>query len=113
MGDKKRAAGEVGDICLYGNRQTGAGWIATAVDGQQAGDGEPREGRCFTLAVALAVEALEEMADWGRYSWAWVYEPSGRRRAKVDLMSPGYFGELVWEPAPVYEIDLSKLAEPY
>lgn len=92
----------IADICLYGNRETGAGWLARTNDGTLLGDGEPNPARNFTEAVWLATDAIVGHVRAG--GKARVFAPGGERMAIIDLHHPGWFGRLVWEPAPVLEI---------
>jgi hypothetical protein len=90
----------VGEICLYGTSNTGAGWLAVAKPhGQTAGDGDPVKGRSFSEAVWEAATAIGLILGHQRGS-VWVYEPSGQLRAKYDLGRVRTFGDLAWEPAP-------------
>lgn len=102
-----------GEICLYGNRETGAGWIARSADGRMAGDGEPRSGRSFTAALWLAADSLKmliRVLSPRTHTWAWVYEAGGERRARISLMEAlPYFGALEWEPAHVFVIDSASI----
>lgn len=112
----KRNAGEVkATICLYGRYS--AGWIAELfVPGTEAtsfsyaqkmlGDGMPVEGRSFTEAVYQACAALVAEGYTGD---AWVFEPSGLRKALVSVNMPKYFGDLKWESAEVYTISSEQI----
>lgn len=92
-----------GEICLYGTHRHGAGWLAKAADGALLGDGELSPRRSFTEAVYAACEALRLRALPG-CRLAYVYEPSGRLRAEVDVNRPGWYGDLKWSPAPAYVV---------
>jgi hypothetical protein len=54
----------VAEICLYGNHETGAGYLAT-IEGQKGllGTGEPVKGRSMTEAVWLAVREIMAEAE--------------------------------------------------
>ena len=92
----------VAEICLYGNHQIGAGWLARLENGELLGDGEPRQGRCFTSAVWLAADEVRKHVSQSGY--AWVYAAGGRMRAKIEIAHVGYFGNLPWESAAPLEI---------
>ena len=88
------------EICLYGNRQTGAGWLAVFAD-RMAGDGEPVADRSFTEAVWLAAEALKKLGAPGKVA---IYAPGGEKMAICDLSRVPSYGDLRWQPAPQHEI---------
>lgn len=96
------------EICLYGNHDIGAGWLARIdKDRRMFGDGEPCEGRSFTEAVYMAAGTL--VAN-GCKGYAMIYDPTGRRQARVRLGGHiGYYGDLPWEPARQWQIDLDQL----
>lgn len=119
----------VGEVCLYGGRETGAGWIAAVevrgrtVTPTQAfpataavgfGDGEPDPRVGLTDAVYRGIRdvlALCEVSGIrvGVRDWVWVHAPGGERRAKTPVFAPGYFGGLAWEPGVVYEIPMEAI----
>ena len=113
---KKNAAARrsVGEVCLYGTSDVGAGWLAK-VAGSDAvlGDGEPVAGRTFTVAVWQAVEALVAAGmTQRRGDGVWVFEASGRMRAFYPLTGwprASRFGDLAWEPAPQYVLNVDAL----
>jgi hypothetical protein len=39
----------------------------------------------------------------------WVYAAGGEYRAVADIGRPGYYGDLTWEPAEVYEVSDEEL----
>jgi hypothetical protein len=89
----------VADICLYGNRETGAGWLAQLADGRLLGDGEPRKNWSANDATWIACMKIQEAGlKSGRVR---VFMAGGQRMAETDLCRPGYFGQLEWRPAPV------------
>lgn len=94
------------DICLYGNRETGAGWLARTSDGTLLGDGEPRVNWNFTYAINDAADAIvaHERANGRESHYARVFASGGRMMATMSLKRPGWFGDLKWEQAPVLEI---------
>lgn len=112
MAKANAAVTVVADICLYGNRETGAGFIAQAVDGRMFGNGEPLASRSFTEAVWLAVDELRRAGvERGQLR---IFAPGGERMATVEIgglkdRRLPYFGELSWGPAPVYVISAEAL----
>jgi len=103
------AAGSiVADICLYGTRQTGAGWLAQTADGLMFGNGRPVAGRSFTEAVWMAMGALE--SDGIRSGQVRIFLPGGDYMAVVDAAQPvPTFGGLRTVPAPVWTLDVADL----
>ena len=96
----------VAEICLYGNQETGAGWLALVLDGPNRGhllgDGEPRQGMSNTMAVWIVCREIEALgAGSGRVR---IYSADGLRQADTSLLHPAYYGSLEWQAAPVYEI---------
>lgn len=90
----------VAEICLYGNHEIGAGWLAnTGTD--LLGDGEPFQDRTFTSAIWSALEAIREARpDLNkRGNVVAIYTPGGTNRVLVDLSQhvPS-FGQLAWIP---------------
>lgn len=131
---KRRTLVEVGEVCLYGNRDKGFGYIVRDDAGALADGGFDAEDRLtyptscesVTTAIFLAGEKLRAMVA-ERHPRArmktravWVYEPSGGLRALVDLDSLPTAGALyeagsrgVIEPmsaAPVYVISADAIA---
>jgi len=98
----KKTATPVAEICLYGNRSTGAGWLAIhSLGARLLGDGEPVAGRSFTEATWIAARALTEAGWSGAVA---IYEPGGERMAICDLASVPSYGSLPWQPAAHYEV---------
>lgn len=98
----------VADICLYGNRDTGSGFIVALADGRMFGDGRPVAGRSFTEAVWLAVDLIRDAGvQDGRGQ---VFHPGGDFVSDIDLggIVPSY-GALQSRPAPVYVIPVDAL----
>ena len=96
----------VAEICLYGNLDTGAGWLALVLagpnKGKLLGDGTPQQGMSNTMAVWLACREIEAQGlSSGRVC---VYSADGLRQADTSLQHPAYYGSLEWQAAPVYEI---------
>lgn len=109
----KRNAKIVADVCLYGNHEIGAGWIASLPNGRTFGHGRPELGRSFTLAVWQAGDAIRRsipVADRGGMV-ARVFSPDGQRVARFPIADTRaaaeaslYYADLTWSPAPVYAI---------
>ena len=106
----KSTQSPVAEICLYGTRQTGAGYIVaihTAYHVVRMGTGEPVRDRTFTEAVWKAVDLIN-LAGYMR-GIVHVYEPTGQRFAAFDLGGNiPCFGDLKWsEGGTVYVIPAS------
>lgn len=113
--NSKQAQQVVAEVCLYGTRLHGYGWLGQMADGTLLGDtitqaedpwraGEVRlvEGT-MTERIFAAVRALAE--DHGvRSGLVRVYEPEGIRFAIVDLARPRNVGDLTWERAGGFEV---------
>jgi hypothetical protein len=100
----------VAEICLYGNRSIGAGWLARTRDNTLLGDGEPREGRSFTEAVWQACDAIyHNRSLCGKIrpgtGTVRVFAAGGALMADTDLNHPGYFGDLKWTEATMLVVD--------
>jgi len=97
----------IADVCMYGIRETGAGWLAQIADGTLLGDGTPKPGMDFTTALWKACEHVRLHA---RDSEAFVrgrvrvFEPGGKRVAEFDVAYPPWYGSLVWEDAPTMNL---------
>jgi len=102
----RKAVNAVADICLYGNGAVGAGWLAATNDCRMFGTGEPRADCSFTEAVW---EAQETLVKTGLTGMARVFTPSGHSMAIIDLQAVVTFGDLKWQPAPVYTISAESL----
>lgn len=98
----------VADICLYGNSNTGAGFIVCRLDhGQTSGSGEPVVGRAFTEAVWMGVEQLRKLGlERGLVR---IFAPGGERMAVADLANVPAFGDLTWGPAVVWTVSAAEL----
>lgn len=94
------------DICLYGNRETGSGWLAALPDGHLLGDGEPMASRMFTEAIWQAQDALVR-AGLSLRTPVRIFDVGGMRiaRATVALIPP--YGDLKWEAAPFYVLEVA------
>lgn len=100
----RKSSKVVAEICLYGSHQHGTGWLASipsVLSGKQLGDGELRPSWSMTHAVWLACESLTVAGLAGK---ARVFAPGGRLCGLVDIDRPCYFGEIAWEPAPVFVV---------
>jgi hypothetical protein len=97
----------VGEVCLYGNGQMGAGYIATLPDRRMFGDGEPVEGLSMNDAYWLGCLDLKEAG--AGPGLVRVYMAGGRRVADADISNPPYFGELRWVLAEVFTISFDDI----
>jgi hypothetical protein len=94
------------DICLYGTRNTGAGFIVCALKGgRTSGTGDPVKDRTFTEAVWMGVEHLRALGV--TRGIVRIFDAGGDRVALADLANVPSFGELTWQTAPVNAFDLS------
>jgi hypothetical protein len=97
----------VATICLYGNRNTGAGYIAqVAHNARTTGTGDPVKNRSFTEAVFMAIGALCELTfDFRTLDGVVrIFDAGGERCADVDPFNVPAYGAIVWKPAPVLTI---------
>ena len=109
----------VADVCLYGTRDVGAGWLvemnpAYTLDSTgktMLGDGEPNAMRGFTEAIYQACHAVRLAMGGMSYGMVRIYEPNGKMMALASVNHPGYFGDLKWSAAPVFAMNLSELVE--
>lgn len=104
---KTTTATVVADICLYGNRETGAGFLGVRYPhGQSFGTGDPVKGRSFTDALFLAMSEVPPV----RGGVVRVFDAGGERTTtlSVNLAVP-YYGDIVWREAPVYTISAAAL----
>lgn len=109
MARTARPAVVVADICLYGSRRVGAGYLGVMLPhGQTFGTGEPVATRSFTEAVFAGVR---DLADRGvRAGLVRIFDAGGERMAVVDLgQAVPYYGSLSWGQAPVYTISAEAL----
>lgn len=111
MVKKSKNVNVVADISLYGNREIGFGWLAGTDGGQLYGTGEPVAGQSCTDCVFQAAARLAGDRRFARNHKAIVriFEPRGQMMAEMKLHSPTYFGNLKWQVAPVYEIQLADI----
>jgi hypothetical protein len=108
MTTTKRTKKAVADICLYGTRETGAGYIGCRLDhGQTVGSGEPVRNRSFTEAIWLAAEDLRGLGvDRGIVR---IFDSGGERMALVEMHRIPSYGNLQWQPAVVWTISVDAL----
>ena len=86
-------------ICLYGNRDTGAGYLSnhrTPCGITVPHGAEVAKHRSFTDAVLLAMDDLRKEGAFGKVM---VHDAGGERFAVVDLGSIPYYGNLCWKAA--------------
>lgn len=107
---KTRKTKLVAEVCLYGNRETGAGWLARTAEGAMLGTGDPKAARSFTDAVWLACDAVRRLRSMAGHAHAHtgtvrVFAPGGERMADTDLNRPATYGDLHWVPATMLVID--------
>src|SRR5262245_33682800 len=95
------------EVCLYGTREIGAGWLARTADGTLFGDGEPRQGHTFTDALWIACKAMREAGVQGRT--VRVFSPDGLRMADTIIDRPAYYGDLKWRPATVIVVSAEEI----
>lgn len=107
----------VAEICLYGTRQTGAGYIVSiqtpgaVVPTVRIGTGDPVQGRSFTEAVWIACETIQLATGLVR-GIVHVYEPSGHKYAAFDLGHVPTFGNMTWiDGGTVYVIPADAVLE--
>lgn len=105
----------VADICLYGIRQTGAGWLAVTKDGRAFGTGDPMKDRSFTEAVYQAVAAIE--AAGTRAGLVRIFHPGGEFMTVVALGAVPNYGSMASVPVPEFgpvkaDVALKAMADP-
>jgi hypothetical protein len=95
--NKDAAQTIVGEICLYGNRETGAGWLASTLHGERFGTGEPVAERSFTEAIWMAANEIRKFYMQGLIR---IYAAGGERMTTIKVCGhPPVFGDLKWELA--------------
>ena len=97
----------VAHVCMYGNSQIGAGWIAQLTDGRLLGNGEPRTHLGFTAALQLAKDAIKTAGVL--YGTIRVFMTGGHRMADINLNKFEYYGEIKWVPAAMLEVRTADL----
>lgn len=110
-----KSSNPVAEICLYGTRQTGAGYIVAiqtpgaVVPVVRIGSGEPVQGRSFTEAIWIARDLIVR-ATSRHQGIVHVYEPSGQKFAAFDLADLPTFGGLNWiDGGTVYVISTEQV----
>ena len=103
-----KAVPVIADICLYGNDETGAGYLGQVNGGDRFGDGEPRPYWSKTEAVWLALGEMRLQTENKRGAVR-IFAPGGKFMAVVDANKVGYYGDLPWEAAVQYAIDVEAL----
>jgi hypothetical protein len=98
--------GVVGDICLYGTRESGYGFIAAAPGQPLMGTGELRYGT-RTHAVEAACETLR--GHGVRTGEVWVYDCGGERKAATRVDAPLPISMLSWRPAEQYAVNVDDI----
>lgn len=95
-----KAKSPAAEICLYGNRETGAGYLARIASepGKFYGTGDPVRGRSFTEAIFLADIELRE-AGLPNKSAIRIFAPGGERYADVKSAAIPCYGALDWKDA--------------
>lgn len=105
----------VAEICLYGNRETGAGWLARMEDGALLGNGEPKAGRSNTEAVWRACDQIGRVLGMcggrPRNATVRVFASGGDLMADTSLTNPATFGDLKWVPATVYVVSAEAIEQ--
>lgn len=90
----KAAAKVVADLCLYGNRGIGFGYLLAAGNKILSGDGEPKADRDLTTCLFMAAADLSERGI--HEGIVQVVAPGGESMAEVDLgWGMPYYGMLV------------------
>lgn len=100
----------VAELCLYGNRETGAGFILAYADGTMYGDGEPK-GPHYSFTACIWDCVREAFAMKGR-GLVRVFDAGGERMADVVAgeLAPTY-GMMKWQPAIVYSISSEEITK--
>ncbi len=99
----------VADVCMYGTRRIGLGWGAQGKDGRRFGDCTISPGLTGeTIALWMALDALENNGYRGMVR---VFAPGGEVMAITNICGARqYWGDLKWQPAPVYTISAEEIA---
>jgi hypothetical protein len=103
----------VAEVCLYGTRQTGAGYLVSiyAEGGRivRLGTGEPKADRSFTEALWIACGLIQTA---GFDGFVHVYEPTGQKFAEVHTFRVPAYGNLTWiDGGTAYVIPASAILE--
>jgi hypothetical protein len=97
----------VADVCLYGTREIGTGFIYSTPEGTRGGDGVPRSHIDLTMGILCAMNELR--AAGIRDGKIRIFAPGGKFMAIVGLNQFVYYGNLTWQPAIQYEISVEEL----
>lgn len=103
----KRKLKLVAEIALYGTPQHGAGFIAHGPGGHIAGDGELRPYWSMTEAVWMALSELRVAGI--SEGIVRIFAPGGQLMAESEISKVGYYGNLKWQRAPQYSIEVEEL----
>lgn len=103
----KKANETVAEICLYGTRRVGFGWLATTREGARLGDAELRD-RSMTETVFEAIDAVAKSRG-ALDGVAIVFAPGGETCAEFSVASPATVGCTPFVPAPVFTISAEAL----
>lgn len=82
----------IADICLYGTRQTGYGFLAEYISGTErviVGNSTPVEGRCLVEATTMAVINLPYEVRTSRPGQIRVFNPDGFIVAVLHVAAGG------------------------
>lgn len=106
---RKKAQLVVAEICLYGTSRVGHGYLARAAayPGKMHGTGEPSLARGATSCVFLACDDLRRAGCPDGI--VRVFAPGGERMAEIELSNPPYYGDMKWQPAPMFVIEAEAL----
>jgi hypothetical protein len=100
----------VAEICLYGTRDAGFGFIARAADGRMFGKGELFAGRSMTETVWLAVDELKTAGVSGAGgATVAIFAPGGARLAVEAFANVRAVGDFAWQTAPTFTVSVAAL----
>lgn len=95
----------VADICLYGTRDHGFGYLADSRAGLHIGDGALTH-RTATAAYWTACQELRTSGcDSGIVR---VFAPGGEFVAEGSLDAPPWYGDLKWDRAEAFAAELNR-----
>lgn len=97
------------EICLYGNRGTGYGYMARVGAGAPFGKAPPEGRMPFDTCTGALWGADMDLRNRGVTGKARVYAPGGDRIAEVVLGRVPSYGWLVW--APVRDVPAAGVVE--
>ena len=96
----------VAEVCLYGARSCGFGWLGQMFDGQKFGDGELRF-ESASLAIANACQSIP--TSLARTDVVLIFDMGGQRVARTNAWGPQTYGDLDWKDAPQFVISAADL----